>query len=143
MGKDSRSLLMAAASKKGQQVLIAVLFIAMGIMGFSSGEGSGARFAQEIASMTGADSELMLYIVSTLELICGIAIAAQLFVKGIPVKVSKTALAVVLVFWLAMIIILDLLTIDLGSFDGSDWFIWIEAVVLHLIVLASILQIQE
>ena len=49
----------------------------------------------------------------------------------------------VLVIWIALIVILDILTIDFGRFDGSEWFVWIEQVVLHLIVLASIVRIQK
>ena len=46
------------------------------------------------------------------------------------------------VFWVALIIIFDLLTIDFGRISGSEWFTWIEQVVLHLIVLSGIVQIQ-
>ena len=63
--------------------------------------------------------------------------------KGIPAKFGKLALTIILVFWLALIVILDILTIDFGGFRGSDWFSWIEQVVLHLIVLASIVQLQK
>jgi hypothetical protein len=63
--------------------------------------------------------------------------------KGIPEKSGKLALTIILIFWLALIVILDILTIDFGGFSGHDWFSWIEQVVLHLIVLTSIVQLQK
>jgi hypothetical protein len=63
--------------------------------------------------------------------------------NGVADKFGKLALTIILVFWLVLIVILDILTIDFGGFHGSDWFSWIEQVVLHLIVLASIVQLQK
>lgn len=93
--------------------------------------------------MFGGDSELLLYILSAVQLVCGLFLVAQLFVSGIPPKFVKAALLAIWIIWLAMIVILDILTIDFGRFSGADWFLWIEQTVLHLIVLACIMQIQE
>lgn len=143
MAKNPKSSLQLLASKKALQLLIALLFIAMGVIGFSSGQGTGGQFSREISNMFGGDREFLLYVLSTLELVCGIFLGAQLFMSGIPDKFVKLALTFIWIFWLVLIVILDVLTIDFGRFDGSGWFAWIEQTVLHLIVLASIMQIQE
>jgi hypothetical protein len=143
MAKDPKASLEVLTSTKIQQLLIAVLFIAMGMMGFASASGDGSQLSREISRMFGGDRELLLYIISVIELLCGIFLIAQFFLKGIPDKVGKLALTIILVFWLALIVILDILTIDFGGFRGADWFSWIEQVVLHLIVLASIVQLQS
>ncbi len=143
MAKDPTVKLQGLASKNVLQVLLALLLLAMGITGFSSGDGIGSDLSREVSNMFGGDRELLTYIISGFELICGVFLAAKLFVKAIPAKLGKTATAVILVFWLALIVILDILTIDFGNFDGSDWIGWIETAVLHLIVLTSILQIQK
>jgi hypothetical protein len=143
MAKDTKAMLTNVASKKVQQLLIALLFIAMGIIGFSSGRGTGSEISRELSNMFGGDSELLLYLVSILELAAGIFLAAHLFMKGIPDKFVKLSMTVIMFFWLALIVILDVLTIDFGRFDGSEWIMWIEQAVLHLIVLSSIMQIQK
>jgi hypothetical protein len=143
MAKDTKVMLQNVASKKVQQLLIAILFIAMGIIGFSSGRGTGSEISREISNMFGGDSELLLYIISTLELLSGIFLGAHIFVKGIPDKFVRLSMTVIMFFWLALIVILDVLTIDFGRFDGSEWISWIEQTVLHLIVLSSIIQIQK
>lgn len=143
MAKDPKASLQIVASKKAMQMLIALLFIAMGILGFSSGRGLGNQVSRELSNMFGGDNELLLYLISTLELLCGLFLGAQLLMKGIPDKFVKLAHMAILIFWLALIVILDVLTIDFGNINGSEWFSWIEQVVLHLIVLAGIVQIQN
>lgn len=143
MAKDPKASLQIVASKKAMQMLIALLFIAMGILGFSSGRGLGNQVSRELSNMFGGDNELLLYLISTLELLCGLFLGAQLLMKGIPDKFVKLAHMAILIFWLALIVILDVLTIDFGNISGSEWFSWIEQVVLHLIVLAGIVQIQN
>ncbi len=143
MAKDPKAKLQIIASTKVQQILIALLFISMSFLGFSSGQGTGSQISKELSNMFGGDSELFQYIISALELACGLFLGAQFFVKAIPAKFVKLSLTVILVFWVVLIVILDILTVDFGGFDGSGWFVWIEQIVLHLIVLASILQIQN
>lgn len=143
MAKDPKASLQKVASKPVLQLLIALLFISMGIIGFTSGRGLGNQISREISNMFGGDSELLLILISTLELLSGLFLGAQMLTKAIPEKLAKLALTSILVFWLALIVILDVLTIDFGRMGGNDWFTWIEQVVLHLIVLASIVLIQK
>ena len=143
MAKDPKASLQAVASKKSLQILIALLFVSMGIIGFTSGRGLGNQISRELSNMFGGDSELLLYLISTLQLISGLFLGAQLFSNLIPGKIAKIAHLAILIFWLALIVILDVLTIDFGRISGSDWFTWIEQVVLHLIVLSGIVQIQK
>ena len=142
MAKDPKASLQAVASKKSLQILIALLFVSMGIIGFTSGRGLGSQISRELSNMFGGDNELLLYVISTLQLISGLFLGARLFTKLIPDKITKLAYTAILIFWVALIVILDVLTIDFGRISGSDWFTWIEQVVLHLIVLSGIVQIQ-
>jgi hypothetical protein len=93
--------------------------------------------------MFGGDNEILLYVLSTVELVCGLILGATFFVPSIPAKFVSTSLTAIWIIWIALIVILDILTIDFGRFDGSEWLAWIQQVVLHLIVLASIMQIQK
>jgi hypothetical protein len=143
MATQPKNSLKALASVQTLQLLVALLFLSMGIVGFTTGGGATGRLSSEISGMFGGDSELLAIVLSTVELLCGLFLGANLFVGAIPQKFSKIAMGAVLVIWIALIVILDILTIDFGRFDGSEWFVWIEQVVLHLIVLASIVRIQK
>ncbi|MGE4454720.1 MAG: hypothetical protein AB7D92_09320 [Sphaerochaeta sp.] len=143
MAKKPKVNLHTLATPTIQQILIALLFMAMGMLGFASASGAGSELSRELSNMFGGDRELLLFIISALELVAGIFLIAHYFVKGIPETFNKLAFTTILFFWIALIVILDVLTIDFGGLRGSDWFSWIEQVVLHLIVLAGIVQLQR
>jgi len=143
MVQDPRQKLQVLASKKALQVLIALLFISMGIIGFTSSGSFGWQLSRELSGMLGADNEILLYVLSTVELVSGLFLGVQLFFPVFPKNVVKGAHLAIWILWLALIVILDILTIDFGRFDGAEWFTWIEQIVLHLIVLAGIMQIQD
>ncbi len=126
------------------QILVGLLFIAMGLIGFSTSGGLSGDFAGELAGIfNGGDSELIRNGVSAILLVCGLVILAALWVKGIPVKLISVAQIAILIIWVALIVVLDFLTINFGNLDGSQWFVWIEQIVLHLIVLVSIVMVRE
>ena len=132
------------ASKKALQILIAILFISMGIVGFSTGKGWGHEIANEVSKLLGkGDQEVLVYIISTVQLLCGIVLLATMFVSTIPANFTKIAMMAVWIIWLVIIVLTDILRVDFGNLDGSEWFVWIQQIVLHLIVFAGILQIQE
>ncbi len=143
MAKKKMSL-QVLNSKKTLQILISLLFICMGVIGFSSGRGLGGDLSSELSRMfDGGDRELLLYVISTVVLLCGLFLAASFFVTAIPPKFAQWAMTGVWIIWLAIIVILDILTVNFGRLDGVEWLIWIEQIVLHLIVLAGIFRIQE
>lgn len=143
MAKDIKRSLQVLASAKALQLLIAILFLSMGFVGFASGSGSAGDLSRELSQMFGGDREILLYIISAVELVCGIVLGATLFVSSIPKNFVTISMTAIWIIWLALIVILDVLTIDFSRLDGAQWFSWIEQVVLHLIVLASIMQIQK
>ncbi len=120
------------------QFLIGLLFICMGIIGFSSSKGLGADLTRELSKAFGNDRELLMYAIATVELICGIFLVAALFVKAIPSKVTKVAMMGVMVLWIAIIVVLDVVSVDFSRMEGLKWFLWLETLVLHLIILVGI-----
>jgi hypothetical protein len=121
------------------QFLIGLLFICMGIIGFSTNKGLGADFSRELSKAFGSDRELLMLAIATVELLCGIFLVAALFVKAIPSKVTKVATIAVMVLWLAIIVVLDVVAVDFGRMEGLTWFVWLETLVLHLIIFVGIL----
>jgi hypothetical protein len=143
MAKEKFSLKMFT-SPRIVQVLVGLLFITMGLIGFSSSSGLSGDFAGELAGMFDiGDKELVKNGVSAILLVCGIVLLASLWVKGISAKFISVAQISILIIWLALIIVLDFLAINFGSFDGAQWFVWIEQIVIHLIVLVSIVMVRE
>lgn len=137
-------LLKMVASPRVVQVLIGLLFISMGIIGFSTNQGLSGDFAKELGGLFGnGNSELVRSGISTLLLACGLILLSALFVRGIPVKFVLISKIVVLSIWLVLIIVLDLLAVSFGNMDTIDWCMWIEQIVLHLIVLVSIITMRE
>jgi len=143
MSKKNYSLKMVT-SPRVVQMLIGLLFIAMGLIGFSTSNGLGGDFAGELAGLFRSGSEeLIRNGVSTVFLVCGLILLSSLWVNGFPAKFISSAKIVILFIWLALIIVLDLLAVNFGNMDGSQWFVWIEQVVIHLLVLVSIVLIRE
>ncbi len=126
------------------QMLVGLLFITMGFIGFSSSRGLSGDFAGELAGIFGGESrELIRNIVSAILLVGGLILLTSLWVKGFPAKFVSTAKVAILIIWLALIVVLDLLTVNFRGLNGALWFVWIEQIVVHLIVLVSIITIRE
>lgn len=126
------------------QMLVGLLFITMGFIGFSSSRGLSGDFAGELAGIFGGGSrELIRNIVSAILLVGGLVLLTSLWVKGFPSQFVSTAKVAILIIWLALIVVLDLLTVNFRSLNGALWFVWIEQIVVHLIVLVSIVTIRE
>ncbi len=143
MAKNNYSLKMFTSSKI-VQMLVGVLFITMGLIGFSTSNGVSGDFAGEIASFfNSGESDLIRSGISAILLVSGLIILASMWVKGIPPKFISIAQIAILIIWLALIIILDVLTVNFGSLDGTQWFLWLEQIVTHLIILVSIVIVRE
>jgi hypothetical protein len=89
MAKDPKASLQVVASKNVMQILIALLFVAMGIIGFTSGRGLGSQYPRALQHVR-RDNELLLYVISTLQLIA-VCFWVPAFPKLIPDKITKLA----------------------------------------------------
>jgi len=143
MAKNGFSLKMFTSARI-VQILVGLLFITMGLIGFSTSDGLSGDFAGEIAGfLDSGESDLIRSGISAILLICGLVIVASLWVKGIPAKFIAGSQIAILVIWAALIIILDIFAVNFGNLDGSQWFMWIEQTVIHLIILVSIMIVRE
>ncbi len=124
------------------QLLIGILFICMGIVGFSSSKGLGAEMTREISRQFGNDRELLSYLISTVELVCGLFLVLALGVKVIPAKFTKIAMVVVWILWIAIIVVLDVFAVSFDRLSGLDWILWVQELALHLIVLMGIIIVS-
>jgi len=124
------------------QLLIGILFICMGIVGFSYSKGLGAELTREISRQFGSDRELLSYLISTVELVCGLFLVLALGVKAIPARFTKIAMVVVWILWIAIIVVLDVFAVSFDRLSGLDWILWAQELSLHLIVLIGIIIVS-
>lgn len=126
------------------QMLVSLLFITMGLIGFSTSRGLSGDFAGELARILGGGNrDLIRNIVSVILLVGGLVLLTSLWIKGFPAKFISVAKIGAIITWLVLIVILDLLAVNFNNFNGVQWFVWIEQVVIHLIVFVSIVMIRK
>ena len=126
------------------QMLVSLLFITMGLIGFSTNRGLSGDFAGELARILGGGNrDLIRNIVSVILLVGGLVLLTSLWIKGFPAKFISVAKIGVIITWLILIVTLDLLAVNFNNLNGVQWFVWIEQVVIHLIVFVSIVMIRK
>ncbi|MGM0432100.1 MAG: hypothetical protein ACQEQU_05245, partial [Spirochaetota bacterium] len=123
MAKKNNSL-KVFASQRVLQILIGLLFVTMGIIGFSTSRSLGGDFAGEFAGIFGGDRELLRNIVSVILLVCGLVLVVSIWIKGLSAKIVSVAKIATLVIWLILIVVLDILSVNFGRMDGTEWFVW-------------------
>lgn len=131
-------------SLRSVQMLVSLLFITMGLIGFSTNRGLSGDFAGELARILGGGNrDLIRNIVSVILLVGGLVLLTSLWIKGFPAKFISVAKIGVIITWLILIVTLDLLAVNFNNLNGVQWFVWIEQVVIHLIVFVSIVMIRK
>lgn len=128
------------ADKKASSVLlrivIALLYISMGLRGLVNGGSSGA-----IGSLFNAfDSDAMVYILSTVVLLGGLLLFVPLFAKGLSPVLVKGGMIAILVIWIAVVFFADFAP-GFGGFDAKAWISWVEMFMYHLIVLFATYEV--
>ncbi|AEV29678.1 hypothetical protein SpiGrapes_1884 [Sphaerochaeta pleomorpha str. Grapes] len=128
------------ADKKTSSVLlrivIALLYISMGLQGLVNGGSSEA-----IGSLFNAfDSDAMVYILSTVVLLGGILLFVPLFAKGLSPVFVKGGMIAILVIWVAIVFFADFAP-GFRGYDAKSWISWIEMFMYHLIVLFATYEV--
>ena len=74
-------------------------------------------------------------------LICaGLLVFVPMFVSGIKSSFTKISSLIVLVVWVVFIILADFVN-GLSGVNGTEWFTWLEELIYHLLILASVLKV--
>ncbi|MBO8442981.1 MAG: hypothetical protein IAC42_04405 [Spirochaetes bacterium] len=116
------------------RVLVGLLFICIGIEGLMGDTSNGLFRA--------LDNEVLEIILGVLLLLCGVLLIVPSFLKGINKTYVKISMIAILVVWVLTIVITDFVN-GLGGVNGDEWIYWIEQLVTHLLILASVWKVSS
>ena len=84
----------------------------------------------------------MTAVLGVLLLLCGVLLIVPSFLKGINKTYVKISMIAILVVWVLTIVITDFVN-GLGGVNGDEWIYWIEQLVTHLLILASVWKVSS
>lgn len=126
---------MAAGKVNGDfilKILVGILFVVIGIEGI--GDFGGNVLFDEL------DSDVLEIVVGVVLLVAGLLLIVPSFVAGIKASFVKISTLVVLVAWVIYIVLADFVY-GLGGVNGDEWFLWIENLVYHLLILYCVYRV--
>lgn len=126
---------MAAGKVNGDfilKILVGILFVVIGIEGI--GDFGGNVLFDEL------DSDVLEIVVGVVLLVAGLLLIVPSFVAGIKASFVKISTLVVLAAWVIYIVLADFVY-GLGGVDGDEWFLWIENLVYHLLILYCVYRV--
>ncbi len=126
---------MAAGKVNGDfilKILVGILFVVIGIEGI--GDFGGNVLFDEL------DSDVLEIVVGVVLLVAGLLLIVPSFVAGIKASFVKISTLVVLAAWVIYIVLADFVY-GLGGVNGDEWFLWIENLVYHLLILYCVYRV--
>lgn len=115
------------------RILVGLLFVIIGIEGMA--DFGGNALYREL-------DDVFDIIVGAVLLVAGLLLIVPLFISGIKASFTKTATLVVLVAWVIYIVLADFMY-GLRGDDGTEWFEWLEVLIYHLLILASVYKVAQ
>ncbi len=113
------------------KILVGILFVVIGIQGIA-GFGGNAIYDEL--------DEAFEIIVGVVLLVAGLLLIVPSFIGGIKASFVKISTLVVLVAWIIFIILEDFVY-GMSGLNGDEWFLWLEDLVYHLLILYCIYRV--
>ena len=113
------------------KILVGILFVVIGIEGI--GDFGGNDLYDDL-------DEAMSIIVGAVLLAAGLLLIVPSFVGGIKASFVKVSTLIVLIAWIVYIVLADFVY-GLSGNDGNEWFLWLEDLVYHLLILYCIYRV--
>ncbi len=113
------------------KILVGILFVIIGIEGI--GDFGGNDLYDDL-------DQAMSIIVGVILLVAGLLLIVPSFVGGIKASFVKISTLIVLVAWIVYIVLADFVY-GLSGVNGNEWFIWLENLVYHLLILYCIYRV--
>ena len=113
------------------KILVGILFVVIGIQGIA-GFGGNAIYDEL--------DEAFEIIVGVVLLVSGLLLIVPSFIGGIKASFVKISTLVVLVAWIIFIILEDFVY-GMSGLNGDEWFLWLEDLVYHLLILYCIYRV--
>lgn len=115
------------------QLALALMFIAIGIVGITNYNSDLSQFGRSVGKMFGRSNDVFPILFSIIQLIAGVLLVLSLFV-GFPGRILPISLLVIFIFWavsIAMSYFLD------GLFE-PDFLVWLSRVSPQLVILTAL-----
>jgi uncharacterized membrane protein YphA (DoxX/SURF4 family) len=115
------------------QLSLALMFIAIGIVGITNYNSELSQFGRSVNNLFGKNNNIIPVLFAVLELVAGVLLLVSLF-TGLPGRFLSIAMIVIFVFW-AITIIMNYFA------DGMfkpDFIVWLARVSPQLVILSGI-----
>lgn len=113
------------------RILVGILFVVIGIEGIAGFGGN---------SLYDELDDVFEIIVGVVLLVAGLLLIVPAFVSGIKGSFVKVSTLVVLAAWI-IFIFLDDFVYGLRGNNGEEWFLWLENLVYHLLILSCVYKV--
>ncbi len=120
------------------QLSLALMFIAIGIVGITNFNSDISQFGRSVNNLFGKNNDIIPILFSILELVAGVLLLLSLF-TGMPGKFLSIALIVIFVFWAITIVMNYFMD---GIFE-PDFIVWLSRVSPQLVILSALWMISS
>ena len=115
------------------KLLVGILFVVIGIEGIANFGGNDLY--QKL-------DEALRIIVGVVILVAGLLMIVPSFIGGIKKSLVKVSTLIALIAWIVYIVLADFVY-GLRGVDGKEWFLWIENLVYHLLILYCVYRVAS
>lgn len=115
------------------QLSLALMFIAIGLVGIINYNSDFANFGRSVNKLFGQSNDIVPILFAVLELVAGILLLASLF-TGIPSRFLSIALLVIFIFWVVYIV----MNYFLEGFAKPDFLVWLSNLSPQLVILSGL-----
>lgn len=116
------------------QLSLALMFIALGIVGITNHNSEWAQFGRSVNNLFGKNNDLIPVLFAVLELIAGVLLLLSMFTNVLPGRFLSIALLIIFIFWAITIV----MNFFLDGFAKPDFIVWLSRVSPQLVILSAI-----
>ena len=115
------------------KLLVGILFVVIGIEGIANFGGNDLY--QKL-------DEALRIVVGVVLLVAGLLMIVPSFIGGIKKSFVKVSTLIVLIAWIIYIVLADFVY-GLNGVNGKEWFLWLENMATHLLILYCIYRVAS
>ena len=120
------------------QLSLALMFIAIGIVGLTNYNSNLSQFGRSVNSLFGQSNDIIPVLFAVLELVAGVLLLLSMF-TGLPGRFLSIAMLIIFIFWavtIAMNYFMD------GIFE-PDFIVWLSRVSPQLVILSALWMVTR
>jgi len=121
------------------QLSLALMFIAIGIVGLTNHNSELAQFGRSFNKLFGRSNDMIPVLFAVLELIAGILLILSIFTNILSGRFLSIALLIIFIFWAVSIA----MNFFMNGFAEPNFIVWLSRVSPQLVILSSIWLISR